>query len=145
LIMHKADYFWIVDEVVKDIGLSADTGALAKEILRDARRFRLTGGYHPSSLAAAALYIACVYRCERATQMTLAYSLGIMELSISRHYRRLLRRLNACLPGKFVEYYSKWRPVESLSNAWLRQCRRAWEKEFFENEAEISKSNEEVV
>jgi hypothetical protein len=141
--LHRADYFWLVDDIVKDVGLSADSGALAKEILMDARRFRLTGGHHPSSLAAAALYIACVYRCERVTQSRLAESCGIAEVSVRVNYRRLLRRLNACLPVKFVDYYRKWCPVESLSNVWLSQWRRAWEREFFEDEVEVTKSKKE--
>ena len=65
--LHRADYYWLVDEIVKDIGLSADSGKFAKEVLQDARRFRLTSGPSPSALAAAALYIACVFRCEKVT------------------------------------------------------------------------------
>jgi hypothetical protein len=69
----------------------------------------------------------------------LAVSCGIAAISIRLNYKRLLRRLNACLPVKFVDYYRKWCPVEFLSNAWLSRWRRAWEKEFFEDE-EVSKS-----
>ncbi len=137
----RADYYWLVDEIVKDVGLSGDSGKLAKEVLQDARRFRLTGGRSPSSLAAAAVYIACVFRSEQVTQSKLAKSCGVSEVSVRLNYKRLLRRLNACLPVKFVDYYRQWRHVEAFS--WCKKWRQDWERALFGNENGDSEGKEE--
>lgn len=132
----RADYYWLVDEIAKDVGVSDASARLAKEVLRDARRFRITGGRSPSALAAAALYIACVFRCEQVTQSRLARSVGVSEVALRFNYKRLLRRLNACLPVKFVDFYRQWRVDERFS--WTAQWRKDWEKAFFD-ESEDSK------
>ncbi len=103
----------------------------------------LPSGPSPSALAAAALYIACVFRCEKVTQSRLSKSCGISEVTVRFNYKRLLRRLNACLPVKFVDYYSQWRPVES--NSWCWQWRQDWEREFFGDEKEDSEGKEETT
>ncbi len=103
----RADYYWLADEIAKDLSLSDASVRLAKEVLKDARRFRPTGGRSPPALAAAALYIACVFREEKATQSRLAKSCGVSMISVRLNYKRLLRRLNVCLPVNFVDYYSQ--------------------------------------
>lgn len=141
--LHRADYYWLVEEIAKDVGLSDTSERLAKEVLHDARRFRLTGGRSPSALVAAAVYIACVFRCEQVTQSRLARSCGVSEISVRVNYKRLLRRLNACLPVKFVEYYSQWRSAESFS--WSGQWRQDWERAFFGDDKEGSEGKEEKI
>ena len=141
--LHRADYYWLVDEIAKDVRLSDASARLTKAVLQDARRFRLTGGRSPSALAAAALYIACVFRCEQVTQSRLAKSSGVSEISVRLNYKRLLRELNACLPAKFVDYYSQWRPAESFS--WSEQWRKDWERAFFGDEIEGAEHKEGTV
>ena len=141
------DHFYLVDEIidaiVEDIDLSAESGKFAKQILMDANGFGITDGRIPDTLATAALYIACVYRHEKVTQTKLAKSCGVCQASIRINYKRLVKGLNACLPVKFADYYRKWYPLES--NAWLRRWRQDWEKEFFEDEVEVSKNKSEGV
>ncbi len=138
-----SDYFLLVDEIAKDVGISDSNARMAKEVLRDARRYRLTSGRSPSALAAAALYIVCVFRCEHVTQSRLAKSSGIREACIRVNYKRLLNSLNACLPVKFVDYYSQWRPVELFY--WTQKWRRDWETEVFGDEVAGSEGQEERV
>ena len=143
--LHRADYYGLVDQAAKDIGISDTSAKLAKEFLKDARRFRLTSGFRPSALAAAALYFACIFRWQRpemVTQSRLAKSSGVSEAAVRRNYKRLLRRLTARLP-KIADHYSQWRPVESY--LWRKKRREEWESEFFGEVIEDSRGKEASV
>ena len=96
---HRADYFWMVDEIAAELGVSRGSVDVAKQILRDARARRLTCGRRPSSLAASALYIACRLRGERLTQHELAVALGIQEVTIRNGYSFLRDRLGLVFPA----------------------------------------------
>jgi len=96
---HRADYFWVVDEVAAELGLEDAVVVVAKGILREARARRLTSGFKPSVLAAAALYVACRMCGRHVPQKVLAEAAGVTELAIRMRYHFLVSRLGLVLPG----------------------------------------------
>lgn len=78
-----------IPRIASRIGITLDTQNMAVEILREAKRQRITAGKDPMGLAAAALYLACVRNGETRTQKTIAQASGVTAVTIRNRYKEL--------------------------------------------------------
>jgi hypothetical protein len=82
-----------VSRLAEKAGKSARAAALATALVRESMLRGLTGR-RPMTLAAAALYVACLGVQEHATQSEIAEAAGVTEISVRacvRTFQRLLR------------------------------------------------------
>ena len=91
--MPIADPLAYVSRIAERTGISGKTQGMATRILREARDRRAAAGRDPMGLAAAALYIACLYNNEKKTQKDIGDAAGITEVTVRNRYRTLKRQL----------------------------------------------------
>lgn len=75
------------------LNLSPKTHSKALELLKKASEVELTSGRGPTSLAAAALYVATLLHGEKRTQREVADVAGVTEVTIRNRYKELLKEL----------------------------------------------------
>jgi transcription initiation factor TFIIIB Brf1 subunit/transcription initiation factor TFIIB len=90
----STDYTSWVKSIALKLGISETSHDRAIEILDVARAKLLTSGKSPRSLAAAALYIACLQNNEHRTQRDLAGAVGVTEVTVRNNYQFLWSHLN---------------------------------------------------
>lgn len=78
-----------IPRIASRVGITLDTQNKAVEILREAKRQKITAGKDPMGLAAAALYLACVRNGETRTQKTIAQASGVTAVTIRNRYKEL--------------------------------------------------------
>jgi transcription initiation factor TFIIB len=78
-----------ISSIAKKTGISGRTQILAIKILHETKRKHLADGRTPSSLAAAALYIACLQTGEKKTQRNIAKAAGITEVTVRNRYKEI--------------------------------------------------------
>lgn len=96
LTMPLPEATWNVPRIASRAGITLETQNTAVEILKMAKRKKITAGKDPMGLAAAALYLACVRNCETRTQKTIAQASGVTEVTIQNRYKELdlISRIN---------------------------------------------------
>lgn len=82
-----------VPKIASILGIRQAVQRDAINILRDAEEQKITAGMAPSSLAAAALYIACLKTNTKATQKEIAFAAGVTEVTIRNRYKGLVQGL----------------------------------------------------
>lgn len=83
-----------VPKIASILGIRQAVQREAIDILRDAEEQKITAGMAPSSLAAAALYIACMKNNTKATQKEIAYAAGVSEVTIRNRCKGLVQGLD---------------------------------------------------
>ena len=83
-----------VPRIAANVDLGEEPQQMAIEILREAERLKITIGKDPMSLAATALYIACVMNGERRTQKMIAEAADVTEVTIRNRYKELKEALD---------------------------------------------------
>ncbi len=86
-----ADY---IPRFATKLGLSGEVQSKAIDIIREAHENGLNSGRAPTGLAAAALYIASIFNCERKTQKDIAEVANVTEVTIRNRYKELSEKLN---------------------------------------------------
>lgn len=76
-----------------DLNLSGRTQNRAAEVLKLAKKHRITAGKAPTGLAGAALYIAAIQEGERRTQKEISIAAGVTEATIRNRYKELINHL----------------------------------------------------
>lgn len=76
-----------------ELNLSGEVARMAKEILNEAKRKRMTQGKDPVSLAAAAIYIAGILNDKALTQQEIADIASVTEVTIRNRYKELVKEL----------------------------------------------------
>jgi transcription initiation factor TFIIB len=89
-----------VSKIAEKNGVSGKTQGLAIEILRVAKRNRISAGKDPMGMASAALYIACLQNNEKITQKDIAEAAGVTEVTVRNRYKALKKQLNLELPER---------------------------------------------
>lgn len=74
--------------------VTAETKALAMKILKKADQAGIVSGKGPTGEAAAAIYVACIFRHEKRTQRDIATVAGITEVTIRNRYKELGERID---------------------------------------------------
>jgi len=87
-----------ISRIASSLNLSGAVQGRAAEILKEARKARITSGKDPSGLAAASLYIASIIEGERRTQKQLASAAGVTEVTVRNRYKDLVLKLEIELP-----------------------------------------------
>lgn len=77
-----------------DLNLSGKTQNRAAELLKLAKKYRITAGKAPTGLAGAALYIAAIQEGERRTQKEISETVGVTEATIRNRYKEISRVMN---------------------------------------------------
>jgi transcription initiation factor TFIIB len=78
-----------VSGIASKVGLSEKTSTRALVILKRAEESGISAGKDPVSLAAAALYAACILEGEDKTQKDLAEAAGVAEVTIREMFKDL--------------------------------------------------------
>ena len=76
-----------------ELNLSGTTQNRAAEILKLAKKYRITAGKAPTGLAGAALYVAAMQAGERRTQKEISITAGVTEATIRNRYKELVNYL----------------------------------------------------
>ncbi len=76
-----------------ELNLSGSTQNRAAEILKLAKKYRITAGKAPTGLAGAALYVAAIQGGERRTQREISLAAGVTEATIRNRYKELVNHL----------------------------------------------------
>ncbi len=76
-----------------ELNLSGSTQNRAAEILKLAKKYRITAGKAPTGLAGAALYVAAIQEGERRTQREVSLATGVTEATIRNRYKELINHL----------------------------------------------------
>jgi transcription initiation factor TFIIB len=76
-----------------ELNLSGKTQNRAAELLKLAKKFRITEGKAPTGLAGAALYVAAIQEGERRTQREISQTVGVTEATIRNRYKELVNHL----------------------------------------------------
>jgi len=76
-----------------ELNLSGRTQNRAAELLKLAKKYRLTAGKAPTGLAGAALYVAAIQEGERRTQKEISHTAGVTEATIRNRYKELVNHL----------------------------------------------------
>ena len=76
-----------------ELNLSGSTQNRAAEILKLAKKYRITAGKAPTGLAGAALYVAAIQEGERRTQREISLAAGVTEATIRNRYKELVNHL----------------------------------------------------
>ena len=87
-----------VDKICQQLRVSGQVVKLAKKILDEARKKRLTAGKDPAGLAAAAVYIACLLSGEIRTQKEVAIAAGVTEVTVRNRYKEIASKLGIKIP-----------------------------------------------
>jgi transcription initiation factor TFIIB len=76
-----------------ELNLSGKTQNRAAEIIKLAKKHRITAGKAPTGLAGAALYVAAIQEGERRTQKEISTAAGVTEATIRNRYKELINHL----------------------------------------------------
>ncbi len=76
-----------------ELNLSGRTQNRAAELLKLARKYRITTGKAPTGLAGAALYVAAIQEGERRTQKEISLAAGVTEATIRNRYKEIVNHL----------------------------------------------------
>ncbi len=76
-----------------ELNLSGRTQNRAAELLKLAKKYRITAGKAPTGLAGAALYVAAIQEGERRTQKEISITAGVTEATIRNRYKELVNHL----------------------------------------------------
>jgi len=76
-----------------ELEISGETRAKAIELVRRAQEKRFSSGKSPSSLAAAALYVAALEEGERRSQREVAEATGATEVTVRNRYKEMAAEL----------------------------------------------------
>jgi len=76
-----------------ELKLSGRTQNRAAELLKLAKKFHITAGKAPTSLAGAALYVAAIQEGERRTQREISLAAGVTEATIRNRYKELVNHM----------------------------------------------------
>jgi transcription initiation factor TFIIB len=83
-----------VASYVSQLHLSPKTQKRAEKIISKAEQASLTSGKSPSTLVAAAIYIASIVEDERRSQSEISQVTGVSVTTIQIRYKELVRKLN---------------------------------------------------
>jgi transcription initiation factor TFIIB len=107
LLLHELDFHMpisdpltYVSKIAEKNGVSGKTQGAAIQILRDARKNRVSAGKDPMGMASAALYIACLQNNEKITQKDIAEAAGVTEVTVRNRYKALKRQLCLDVPER---------------------------------------------
>ena len=76
-----------------ELNLSGKTQNRAAELLKLAKKYRITAGKAPTGLAGAALYVAAIQEGERRTQKEISLAAGVTEATIRNRYKEIVNHL----------------------------------------------------
>jgi len=76
-----------------ELNLSGRTQNRAAELLKLAKKYRITTGKAPTGLAGAALYVAAIQEGERRTQKEISLAAGVTEATIRNRYKEIVNHL----------------------------------------------------
>jgi transcription initiation factor TFIIB len=82
-----------IARITNKLSLSGDSEKLAKLVLLQAIRIKLTVGRGPASIAAACVYISTQIVGEHRTQVEISEAAQVTEVTIRNRYKELVRRL----------------------------------------------------
>jgi transcription initiation factor TFIIB len=77
-----------------ELDLSRKTQNRATQILKLAKKYRITAGKAPTGLAGAALYVAAIQEGERRTQKEVSSTVGVTEATIRNRFRDIKKILH---------------------------------------------------
>lgn len=83
-----------ISRYAHDLEISPQTQLNAEKILTHAKKYGITAGKDPSSLAAASIYVAAIKNGERKTQKQIAQVAQITEVTVRNRYKELVRCLH---------------------------------------------------
>ena len=98
--MPISDPLTYVSKIAEKNGISGKTQGAAIQILRDAKRKRVSAGKDPMGMASAALYIACLQKNEKITQKDIADAAGVTEVTVRNRYKALKKQLSLEVPER---------------------------------------------
>ncbi len=98
--MPPSDPLTYISKIAEENGISGNTQGVAIAILGEARRKRFIAGKEPMSMAAAALYIACLQNNEKITQRAISKAAGVSEVTVRNGYKALKFQLNLKTPDQ---------------------------------------------
>jgi transcription initiation factor TFIIB len=87
----------LVPRYVTDLGLGSEIVELTSKILTVYISKFSISGVDPKGLCAGAIYIACRLRNIELTQLQIANSIGITEVTLRSRYKELKKKLNITL------------------------------------------------
>jgi len=91
-----------ISKIAEKVNISGKTQGLAIQLLSQAgeKKFGKLAdqGKNPTSMAAAALYLACLYNNEKKTQKNIADAAEVTEVTIRNRYLTIVRALNLKVP-----------------------------------------------
>jgi len=90
----------LIPRLSADLALKGRTVKRATEIIRTARKERVTIGKDPGGIAGAALYIASILEEDRRTQREIAEVSRVTEVTIRNRYKELVRSLGISFEPK---------------------------------------------
>jgi transcription initiation factor TFIIB len=76
-----------------ELGLLGDAKKTAIDILNMAREQRLTIGKDPKGMAAAAIYVASILTGQRRTQLEIARTARVTEVTVRNRYKEMVDKL----------------------------------------------------
>lgn len=89
LSMPVEDPIRCVSKIATKVGTRIQTERRAIQILEEAKKKGIVTGKDPMGLAAAALYVACVYEGEKKTQKEIAEVANVTEVTVRNRYKGL--------------------------------------------------------
>jgi transcription initiation factor TFIIB len=107
MLLHELDFHMpisdpltYISKIAEKNGVSGKTQGTAIQILRGAKRKRVSAGKDPMGMASAALYIACLQNNEKITQKDIAEAAGVTEVTVRNRYKALKRQLCLEVPER---------------------------------------------
>jgi len=94
---HNTDPVALIPRYVTDLGLDSEIVALTSRILTAYVSNFPISGIDPKGLCAGAIYIACKLRNIELTQLQIADSIGITEVTLRSRYKELKKKLKISL------------------------------------------------
>jgi transcription initiation factor TFIIB len=82
-----------ISKIASKVKITMSTQRKALEILRIAKEKGIAAGKDPMGLAAAALYVACVFQSEKKTQKEIADVANVTEVTVRNRYKNLKENL----------------------------------------------------
>jgi transcription initiation factor TFIIB len=98
--MPISDPLTYVSKIAEKNRVSGKSQGTAIQILRDARRNRVSSGKDPMGMASAAIYIACLQNNEKITQKDIAEAAGVTEVTVRNRYKALKKQLHLEIPER---------------------------------------------
>ncbi|MBD3196919.1 MAG: transcription initiation factor IIB [Candidatus Lokiarchaeota archaeon] len=92
--IHVSSPIRFIPRFCAELELSGKTQNRAAELLKLAKKYRLTAGKAPTGLAGAALYLAAIQEGERRTQKQISKTTGVTEATIRNRYKELVDNLS---------------------------------------------------